>query len=323
LRAADQIAPDHIAADRIAADPARRRPLGRPFWALWAANTCSGLGDGLAAVALPLLAATLTRRPELIAAVLVAEKAPWLVVGLPAGAYADRVDRARLMRRLDVVRAVMLAAVTAAVATGHVSLALIYVLAVVTGTCEPFFSAANQATLPAVVPGDLLARGNGLLEIGQNTTEQTVGPALAGVAFSLARAVPFAIDALSFAGSALFLLGLGRPGPPTPGAAPGRHLWADTRAGLTWYRRSRPLVVVTAAVAFLAFTQAMASATLVLFALRRLHLSGLGYGVFIGVAAAGDVLGGLIAAPLLRRVATGPVVIAAIVVSASGIWVRP
>jgi MFS family permease len=302
----------------VTSDRPGRRPLGRPYWALWAANTCSGLGDGLVAVALPLLATTLTRRPELIAAVLVAQKAPWLVVGLPAGAHADRVDRARLMRRMDVMRGGILAATTVIVATGHMTLALVYLLAVITGTCEPFFSAANQATLPAVVPVDLLARGNGLLEIGQNATEQTVGPALAGVAYSLARAVPFAVDALSFAGSAAFLLGLGRPPPPTPRAGPERRLWTDTRAGLTWYRRSRPLVVITATVAFLAFTQALASATLVLFALRRLHLSGLGYGVFVGVAAAGNVLGGLLAAPLLRRLATGPVVIGAIVVSATG-----
>jgi hypothetical protein len=304
-------------AAQVVPDRPGRPPLGRRYWALWSANTCSGLGDGLVAVALPLLAATLTRRPELIAAVLVAQKTPWLVVGLPAGAHADRVDRARLMRRMDLVRAALLAATTIIVATGHMSLALVYLLAVATGTCEPFFSAANQATLPAVVPAALLARGNGLLEIGQNTTEQSLGPALAGVAFSLARAVPFAVDAASFAGSALLLLGLGPPA-AAPRAAKAPQLWADTRAGLSWYRRSRPLILVTATVAFLAFTQALASATLVLFALRRLHLSGLGYGVFIGVAAVGNVLGGLTAAPLLRRARTGPVVVGAIVVSASG-----
>src|ERR1700683_3080783 len=105
--------------------PGAPRPqLGSRFWALWAANTTSGIGDGLNAIALPLLATTLTRQPVLIAAVVFAQRAPWLVVGLPAGAYADRVDRAQLMRRVDMLRAALLAAVTVLVLTKDIGIAV-------------------------------------------------------------------------------------------------------------------------------------------------------------------------------------------------------
>jgi len=301
--------------------PGAPRPgLGSRFWALWAANTTSGIGDGLNAIALPLLATTLTRRPLLIAAVAFAQRAPWLVVGLPAGAYADRVDRAQLMRRVDVLRGALLAAVTVLVLTREIAIATIYVFALAMGVCEPFFAAANQAMLPSILPTDLLSRGNALLEIGNATTEQTAGPAIGGVAFSLARAVPFALDALSFLGSTLCLLGLS----PAPGHPPSdisenatRGLWRDIREGLAWYRSSRPLVVVTATVAVLAFAQAMVSAIMVLFALERLHLGSFGYGFFMAAVALGNVLGGLIAARVLRRTHTDTVLLAAMIVSSA------
>src|SRR3954452_11193368 len=78
-----------------------RRPLGTSYWQLWTATVISALGDGVALVAFPLLAAGLTRRPLLIAGVAMAQRLPWLLLSLPAGALADRVDRRRLMSGID------------------------------------------------------------------------------------------------------------------------------------------------------------------------------------------------------------------------------
>ncbi|HZD65374.1 MAG TPA: MFS transporter, partial [Acidimicrobiales bacterium] len=120
---------------REAPRPAR---LGRRFWSLWSAGTVSSLGDGLTQVALPLLAADLTRRPLLIAAVAVLDRLPTFLVGLPAGAYADRVDRRRLLRQVDLARAGLMGALAALVAVGAVSLPVLYAFAVVLGALEPF-----------------------------------------------------------------------------------------------------------------------------------------------------------------------------------------
>lgn len=297
-----------------------RLPLGSRFWALWSSTTASGLGDGLNAVALPLLAATLTRRPILIAAVVFAQRLPWLVVGLLAGAYGDRVDRAQLMRRMDMLRAGLLVAVTALVLTKNMDIVGIYAFALVMGVCEPFFEAASQAALPSVVDDSLLNRANGLVFVGNSVTEQTVGPALGGLAFSAARAVPFAVDGVSFVGSALCLFGLGRkPDQPAAGTSRGmRSLLRDTKEGLVWYRQSHRLVVITATVSVLAFSQAMVSAIMVLFALERLGLDSFGYGIFMGAIAIGNIVGGLIAARVLRRSHTGMVLLGAIALSAAG-----
>lgn len=300
-------------------------PLGRRFWALWAASTFSGMGDGLNYVALPLLAATLTHSPMRVAAVLFVARLPWLITAIPAGAYADRADRPRLMRSMDLIRAGLLAGAAILVATGNITITLVYAIALAVGVCDTFFAGSAQAVLPGIVSKPHLDRANGLLLVGSTATEQTVGPAIAGALFSLSRAIPFAADAVSFIGSAGLLLGLGRSQPQS-GVAVGRPpiktlartLWVDMKAGVAWYRRSTVLCLVTGSVAVLAFAQAMVSSILVLFALERLRLNGTGFGLFMAGVAIGNVTGGVIAARLVRRVGTATVIVGMTVLAAVG-----
>jgi MFS family permease len=72
--------------------------LGPNYGKLLAASTVSNLGDGVRLAALPLLAASLTRDPELVAGVRVATTVPWLLLALVAGVVVDRVDRRRLLQ---------------------------------------------------------------------------------------------------------------------------------------------------------------------------------------------------------------------------------
>lgn len=266
-------------------------------------------------MALPLLAASLTRRPLMVAAVASVGRLPWLIVSLPAGALADRLNRPQLMRRVDALRAVLLAGVAALVITNRMTIGLIYGFVLVLGACDPFFAAASQAVLPDLVPVSALVRANGVLSVGVNAAQQTIGPAIGGVLFAVARAAPFAADAASFVGSGLFLFGV-RTGPAAPPERVTRaQLREDIRVGLSWYRRSRPLRVLTFTVAVLAFCQAMVSAILVLFALERLHLGGLGFGLFIGITAIGNVIGGLLADRVLHRTGTASLLVGAMMLA--------
>ena len=300
-------------------------PLGRRFWALWSASTVSSIGNGLSQVALPLLAVTLTQKPILVAGVLFAQQLPWLIVAIPAGAYSDRADRPALMRAMDVVRGGLFAGLALMVATGTVTLASIYGFGFAVGVCDTFFAGSTQATLPAIVAGPRLADANALLSVGATAGEETVGPAIGGVLFSLSSAVPFGADAVSFFGSAALLLGLGRarrtddgvPGSPRFRVS-ARTLWSDTRAGLAWYRASPALRAITATVALLAFSQAMVAGVLVLYVLQRLHLHRVGYGLFMAGVAVGNLAGGATAAPLLRRFGTATVLVAVTLLAAAG-----
>src|SRR5262245_48897711 len=103
--------------DHTPDDSDNRTGLGHRFWKLWGASTVSGLGDGLVLVALPLLVTSLTRSPQWVAGIMVAQRLPWLLLSLHAGAVADRMDRRRLLGVVEIARMAVLLVLGIAVAT--------------------------------------------------------------------------------------------------------------------------------------------------------------------------------------------------------------
>jgi MFS family permease len=275
--------------------------LGRPFGQLWLASGISGLGDGLAVAAFPLLAVSLTTSPGLVAGLVVAQRLPWLLLALPAGALADRLERLRAMAVVDVARAAVVVVVAALTLGGGLSLPVLYAAAFSLGALETIFSAAAHATVPALVGDDGLDRANGYLFATQSTTEFLVGPAIGGAVFVAAAALPFAVDAVSFLASAALVATIPRrlPAPPRAGDATIR---GDMKMGLTYFRSSPLLRVLAVLVGGLALCQAMTMSVLVLYALNVLDLGRQGFGLLLGVGAVGNILGGLLASPLRDRV---------------------
>src|SRR5688572_2580427 len=134
-----------------AASATTRTGLGANFYRLFSASTLSNVGDGIFQVVLPLLAAELTRSPALVAGVALAQRLPWLIFALPAGALADRLDRRRTMALVECLRTVVLGGVAAATVLDLVSMPMLYVAALVLGIGETLFDTAAQSVITAVV----------------------------------------------------------------------------------------------------------------------------------------------------------------------------
>jgi len=195
----------------------RGRPgsgFSRNFRLLWAATTLSNLGDGLRMVAMPLLATSVTSDPRLIAGVVIAERLPWLVFILPGGAWADRFDRRHLRMRLDLARAVVVAALVATIVLDQTSIVAIYVVVALLASAEAVVDSSSTAMVPATVESGDLERAAGRLGSSELAMNELIGPPLGGLLFGLAVAAPFGVDALTFAGAALvmgFMSGNFRP----------------------------------------------------------------------------------------------------------------
>src|SRR3954470_4753844 len=110
--------------------------LGRRFWTLFSASLLANLADGIFGIALPLLAASLTRDPGLVAGVTFASRLPWLVFALIAGALADRFDRRRTMVLVDAGRVILLGGLVVAVVAHVATIWLLYLVAFVLGCFE-------------------------------------------------------------------------------------------------------------------------------------------------------------------------------------------
>ena len=139
----------------------RTRGLGTDFAKLWTASAVSNLGDGVTLVAGPLLAASLTRDPRLVAGLVVAQRLPWLLFSLVSGALVDRLDRRPVMVTVDAARSVAVGLLGLAVLADAASLPLLYAVFFALGTAETLFDNAAVSILPAVVPRDQLARAAG------------------------------------------------------------------------------------------------------------------------------------------------------------------
>ncbi|MFG1867868.1 MFS transporter [Micromonospora arborensis] len=279
--------------------------LGRDFRLLWSAAVSSRFGDALRTPALALLAATVTRDPRIIAAITVAGQLPPLLFGLLGGVYADRWDRRRTMALVDGVRATVVAALAVTVALDRIGVAVLLVAAFLLAALGTLFDSASFALLPALVPPDALPRANGRLQAGAAVAGGFLGAPAAGVLFAVAPALPFAVDALTFAAAALLVLALAPvAGVHSRPVVRRGSVWSEIVEGLRWLRAHRTLwrVTLLAAASNLAISGIMA--VLVLYALDVLRVPPAGYGLFAAAAIVGGVAGALGASRLAARLGT-------------------
>ncbi len=279
------------------------RPLGPAFWRLFAASSSSNLADGVNRVALPLLAATLTRDPVLVAALTSLAHLPWLLLALPAGVVVDRVDRTRAMAGANTARAVALAVLAVTVLTGTASLPVLYGVAFAVGVAETVYDSAARAVLPQVVARDQLDRGNGLLTVGETAGESFLGAPIGSALFAVAIAAPLLTTTGAFLLAAVLVLGIAagrRPG--RAGSGPPTTIRRDVAEGVAWLWRHRFLRGLTLVSATTSLLQSMTTGVLVLYALDTLGIGEAGFGLLLTASGAGAVVGGLVAARLAARI---------------------
>ena len=294
-----------------------RSALGPEYRKLWAASTISNLGDGLTLVAGPLLAASLTRDPVLVAGVVFAQRAPWLLFPLISGALVDRLDRRRVMGYVDAARTALIGALGVAVVLGWASLPLMYAIFFLIGTLETLFDNASQAILPAVVPRDRLERANSRLYAAEIVSNQLAGPPIGGFLFGVAAAVPFLLDAGTFAAAAALILALrGQFRPERPEGAPPTTLVAEIGEGLRWLWNHRLIRTLAIMLGVFNVTFAATDAIFVLFAQDVLGLGSFGYGVLLTSGAVGGLIGSLMADRIIAWLGSGRALQASILVSA-------
>jgi predicted MFS family arabinose efflux permease len=279
--------------------------MGGDFRRLWAGAAVSAVGDGLRQAALPLLAARLTHDPRLVSLVAAAEGAAWLVFGLPSGALADRWDRRRIMVGCDLARALLVALLVLAVAAGQASIWLLVAVGFGLNLAETLFYASAQATIPAVVGPDLLARANGRMHAAQVLGRGFLGPPCGAALFVTAAAAPFAVDAVSFGLAALLVSRVRAPLAAPAGGPPAGSLRDAVGEGLRWLLRHPTLRVVLVLLAVWNLAESAALSVLVLYVLERLHLPETGYGLMFAALAAGGTAGSLLAERAGRVLGTG------------------
>jgi MFS family permease len=187
------------------------------FRLLWLGRTASSVGDALIPVALAFAVIGETGSATDLGLVMASYMAARAVLVIAGGVWADRLPRRLVMLAADFVRALSQGILAFLLISGEAEIWQLAVAGAVSGGAHAFFGPASTAVVPDTVSRERLQEANALLSVTGNGAE-LFGPALSGV---LVAAVGpgwvIAIDAASFAVSAVFLLFLrvGETPPPT------------------------------------------------------------------------------------------------------------
>ena len=272
----------------------------RDFSLLWSGQTVSSLGDGVFTIALALVALHRTRSIDL-AYVLAARAVPSVVFALLGGVIVDRVPRRLAMFASDTVRGLAVGVVAVLLARHDLGLGDLIAMSAIFGTADAFFGPASMAIVPELLDDHLLVQGNALGAMSGQLSQGLLGPALGGLVVSaIGYSWSFAIDALSFAVSALCLLAMRIR---TPRADHHGSAYAEAKEGIAYVRSQRWLVASLLGAALANFI-GMTPLTVLLPLLVRnvLHGSALSLGLVYAAGGAAGVLASLVVAASARLV---------------------
>ncbi|HJP77434.1 MAG TPA: MFS transporter [Pseudonocardiaceae bacterium] len=271
----------------------------RNYQILWGSQALSMFGTNATYIAYPLLVLVLTGSPALSGLVLGVSAAAELVAGIPAGAFADRWSRKRIMLICEAVQAVTTAVFVLALWWHLANAAMLLVVAVVLGACESVFRPAETACLPSIVPGEQVA-GAVAGNAARGYLGNLAGTAAGGFLFAISRALPFVANLLAHGVSLLALAFLRLPDREPAPPVPLRHLGREMLDGLRFMWAHRNIRVTSLCAVLLNLFFSAFYIVIVVLARSRGMSSG-EIGVMVAMLGVGGILGAL-AAPRLTRI---------------------
>jgi MFS family permease len=303
-----------------AAAAQRRRFDSRSLWSqadflrLFAAQSVSQFGSEITFIALPLTAVlVLGAGPAQMGLLSAVEKVPFMLVGLFAGVWVDRLRCRSVLVTADLGRAILLGSIPIAAALGVLRIEHLFIVALVAGILTVFFDVAYQSFLPELIDRRQLADGNGKMEASKSIAEMA-GPIL-GSALLQVAAAPFAIgiDAISFVLSGVFIRSIRTSVPPRTQARSG--MLAEVAVGLRLVMRHPVLGPIAACSATMNLFYQMLAAVYILYITTELALAPALVGVIFGIGSLAALGGAMLASPLARRFGTGFTLMVSTVVS--------
>lgn len=281
---------------------------GRDFRLLWAGQSVSELGSQISLVALPLTAVAVLGAGAFQTGLLnTLQFLPFLLLGLPAGVWVDRIARRPVLIAADAGRTLAMASIPLTWALGLLRLPQLYAVGFAVGVLTVLFDVAYQSYLPALVSRERLVAGNARLALTQSSAE-VAGPGIGGLLVSLAGApAAVAADAASYTVSVLSLLLIRTREPGRePGPRPG--MGAELLEGLRHVLGHRLLRPIAACTGLHNLFSNVAMAVLFVYAVRHLGMGAGEIGLWLSLGSLGGPVGALLASRLGRRLGTGPTI---------------
>jgi MFS family permease len=275
------------------------------FRRLCAANAISKVGTGISNLALPLFAViTLHASTFEVSMLNTVQTVAYLLIGLQAGAWCDRMRCRPVLVFADLGRAIAFGSIPIAAGLGVVTMWQLYLAIFVTGILTVFFDVAHQSYLPRLVQRDDLIEGNATLRASMSVSA-LIAPGLAGYLVQRFTA-PLAIlvDALSYLWSATWLRTI-RKSEPNPHKHAQQNLRREILEGTRLVFGNPVLRAIGLNNAMMSLCQAGYMAIAVVFLVREVHLSPSTIGLLGSLSLVGAIVGAVLATRLASTLGAG------------------
>ncbi|MFF3128825.1 MFS transporter [Streptomyces sp. NPDC057908] len=289
--------------------PSRLGLLRDPdFGRLFAATALGQLGDRIIFLTFPLVAIVALNADEFQVGLLAAmTTAGSLLVGLPAGAWVDRMRKRSVMISTDLARAVALLTIPVAWWSGLLTIWWLYAVALVHGVLTVFFDVAYVSYLPHLVGRGNLIEGNSKLSAIRSVTSIS-GPGMAGPLVGwLGAPVTLLVSSAGMAMSGLLATGI-RKREQKPVSSEHPQLLRDIKEGLKFVLKRPVLRAIILGDAIFNLFLVMYQTMLLVFLEREMNLESFGIGLILSGMGCGALLGALWASRVSKRVGQGPVI---------------
>lgn len=274
----------------------------RSFRQYYIGQSLSLIGDGLRALAVPLLVYRLTGSALSTGISYICEIAPFALFSLVGGSLADRVDRRTLMIGADAVRCTVMALFALLFAHHALSIGMLYGGLVLMAVCAAVFMGGQSSSIPFLVGPERGTQAAAALSLAENTSN-LVTPVAGGALFSIFGPLPaLAINAATYFCSQLSLAHIPTLGPEDPHGLPSlRHVVDDVRLGFRTLFGDRGMRAQAYASMMLNVFGFGCYSVLIPFLKRGFHASDPQVGIFLGISAGGAVVGSLLAGKFATR----------------------
>jgi len=280
------------------------------FRAIWFASLAANVGTWFQNVGGVWLMTSFTASPLLIALMQTATTLPVFLVGYPAGALADIVNRRRLLLTTQGLILVAAAALSVLTFAGLMNAPLLLGFTFVLGLGAILANPAWQAVNAELVPPDELPAAVTLSSVSYNLA-RAVGPALAGLIIAVAGpAAVFLLNAIAY----LYVVVVLTRWHPAPHRAvlPAERLIGAMRTGVRFVQNSPEMQTVLIRTFFFIFFISGLWALLPVIVKQDLHLGAWGYGLLLGCIGVGAVVGAAVLPQIQRKI---PVVDRQVIIS--------
>jgi len=296
------------------------------FNRMWASSIVSNLADGVMLAAVPLLAISLTDSPVLISLIGAMVMLPWLLFAIPIGAIVDRVDRRYIFAGANASRSVVVGVLALLIALDHVTIFWLLAAAFIIGVCEVAADTTAQSLIPQILDEKDFEKGNSRLQISETVIQGFIGAPISGFIYTAAIYLPFFINSLGFAISALLALKIPvkflQDVRQNSEEKTERRFVADMKFGIAYLFHQKVLRRLVVTTATIGLCYSMGSATMVLFIIKELGLQERFFGVILAIQGVGAILGALVASRTSSKFGRSKVMTFAIVASSAVLFLQ-